>query len=157
MIVAEMIPLRKPRRRRKEAGQATVEFAFSILTFLFLLFCCWELLMGIYTATVLGDAVKEGVRFAIVKGSTGSASCGASGTPNPCGNDPFSVATRVTGFAQLSLHDVSNMTVNVQYLDGNNDPTSRIRVTATYRYVPYINLGFFTPTLSTTAEGRIVY
>lgn len=155
--MARLTTLRKPQRRTKEAGQASVEFAFSVMTFLFLLFCCWELLMGIYTVTVLSDAAKEGVRLAIVKGSTGGTSCGAGGTANPCSADPFSVGGRVTGFAQLSMHDVSKMTVSVQYLDNNNDPGSRVQVTVSYQYVPYINLGFFNPTLSTSAEGRIVY
>src|SRR5215469_16771783 len=99
-------------KRSKEAGQAQIEFALSILTFLFLIFCCWELLMAMYTLSVLGDAAKEGVRTAIVKGSSGSALCGDRGSTNPCSKDPFSVASTVTGFAQLSLHDVSAMTVN---------------------------------------------
>src|SRR5215471_10982844 len=112
-----------------------------------LIFSCWELLMGMYTTAVLGDAAKEGVRFAIVKGSTGGTSCGAGGTANPCSNDPFGVATQVKGFAQLSLHDVSKITINVQYLDTTNDPGNRVKVSISYQYVPYINLGFFNPTL----------
>lgn len=148
---------RRNRRLSKEAGQTQIEFAFSILTFLFLVFCCWELLMGVYTISVLGDAAKEGVRVAIVKGSSGSASCGASGGPNPCSADPFNVRSTVTGFAQLSLHDVSQMTVNVQYLDNSNDPGSRVQVSISYTYVPYINLSFFKPTLTASAQGRIVF
>ena len=148
---------RKSERRRGEAGQATIEFAFAVVTFLFLVFCCWELLMAMYTATVLGDAVKEGVRYAIVKGSSGSTACGSGTSSNPCSNDPFNVKSRVTGFAQLSLHDVSGMTVNVNYLDTTNDAGNRVQVTVSYPYVPYINLSFFKPTLSATAEGRIVF
>lgn len=148
---------RRRRKADKEAGQAQIEFALSILTFLFLIFCCFELLMGIYTISVLGDAAKEGVRAAIVKGSSGSATCGGSSSTNPCNNDPFGVKSTVTGFAQLSLHDVSAMTVNVTYPDNNNDPGSRVQVSISYQYVPYINLSFFRPTLTASSEGRIVF
>src|SRR5215467_6188265 len=138
-------PFRRRIKRTREAGQAQIEFALSVLTFLFLIFCCWELLMAMYTLSVLGDAAKEGVRAAIVKGSSGNVLCGDSKSANPCSGDPFSVKTTVTGFAQLSLHDVSAMTVNVNYLDNNNNPGSRVQVTVSYQYVPYIGLSFFKP------------
>jgi hypothetical protein len=142
--------------KSKQAGQAQVEFILSLMTFLFLIFCCFELLMAMYTISVMDDAAKEGVRVAILKGPSGAGStCSSSGTT--CTGDPFGITSTVTGFAQLSLHDISALTVNVAYPDGNNQVTSRVQVTVTYQYVPYINLSFFHPTITTTSEGRIVY
>lgn len=128
-----------------------------MMTFLFLLFCCFELLMAMYTISVMNDAAKEGVRVAIVKGPAGGGSSCANGTVSPCTGDPYGITGTVTGFAKLSLHDTSALNVTVSYPDGNNNVTSRVDVTVSYQYVPYINLGFFHPTITTTSEGRIVF
>lgn len=128
-----------------------MEFALSLMTVLFVLFCCWELLLAIYTASVMADAAKEGVRYAIVHGSH-SASC-----PAPCTTDPANVTAKVTEYAQASLHDISAIVITVEYPDGGNDTSDRVAVTVTYTYVPYIQLPFFHPTFTTHAQGRIVY
>jgi hypothetical protein len=134
-----------------------VEFALSIMVVLLTIFFAWELLMAMYTATVMADAAKEGVRYAIVHGSS-STLCSGPNPSNPCANDPSAgeVVNTVKNYARASLHDVSAITVAVSYPDGNNDPPSRVLVTVTYNYVPYINLGSLTPRLTTKAAGRIV-
>lgn len=140
-----------------EAGQGQIEFVISLFAVMLLMFCAWEALMAVYTSNVMGDAAKEGVRYAIVRGSTGSASCNDANTTGKCSADPFGVAAVVTNYARASLHDVSAITITVNYVDGTNDPPNRVKVTVTYTYVPYVNLPFFHPTLTTTAEGRIVF
>ena len=145
------------RRFEREEGQAQVEFALSIMVVLFVVFCAWELLMAMYTASVMADAAKEGVRYAIVHGSN-STLCSGPNPSSPCASDPSAgeVVNTVKNYARASLHDVSAITVNVSYPDGTNEPPSRVLVTVTYNYVPYINLGFLTPRMTTKAAGRIV-
>ena len=151
------MPRLSSRGLREERGQAQVEFALSIMVVLVTVFCAWELLMAMYTASVMADAAKEGVRYAIVHGSNSSL-CSGPNPSNPCASDPTAgeVVNTVKTYAQASLHDVSAITVTVSYPDGTNDAPNRVQVTVTYSYVPYINLGFFTPTLRTKAAGRIV-
>ena len=150
------MPRLSSRGFREERGQAQVEFALSIMVVLFTVFCAWELLMAMYTASVMADAAKEGVRYAIVHGSN-STLCSGPNLSNPCASDPSAseVVNTVKTYAQASLHDVSAISVTVSYPDGNNEPPSRVAVTVTYSYVPYINLPF-APTLTTKAAGRIV-
>lgn len=147
------------RRFRREEGQAQVEFALSIMVVLFMVFCSWELLMAMYTASVMADAAKEGVRYAIVHGSN-STLCSGPNPSSPCANDPggsgADVENTVKNYAKLSGHDISAITVVVNYPDGTNEPPSRVTVAVTYQFVPYIKLGFFTPRMTTKAAGRIV-
>ena len=145
------------RRLRGERGEAQVEFALSIMVVLITIFFSWELLMAMYTASVMADAAKEGVRYAIVHGSSSSL-CSGPNPSNPCAYDApaAEVVNTVKNYAKASMHDTSAITVTVTYPDGNNQPPSRVAVVVTYQYVPYIRLGFFTPTLTTKAAGRIV-
>ena len=53
--------------RREDKGQAQVEFVLSIFLVLLTLLGIFELTMFIYTYSVLSDAAKEGVRYAIVQ------------------------------------------------------------------------------------------
>ncbi len=145
------------RRFQREEGQAQVEFALSIMVVLFTVFCAWELLMAMYTASVMANAAKEGVRYAIVHGSN-STLCSGPNASSPCAHDPVGaeVVNTVKTYAKASLHDTSAITVTVTYPDGTNEPPSRVAVSVTYTYVPYIQLGFFTPQMTTKAAGRIV-
>jgi len=142
---------------KQEKGQSTVEFALSVVTVMFVIFCCFELLMAVYTASVLADAAKEGVRYAEVHGSN-TTLCSGPNTASPCANDPLAnnVGAMVKNYAKASLHDTSAISVSVTYPDGTNDAPNRVVVTVSYTYVPYINLSFFHPTLTTHAQGRIV-
>jgi Flp pilus assembly protein TadG len=138
-----------------------MEFILSIFTMMFVIFWIFELVMAVYTKNVLADAAKEGVRYAIVHGK-GNGNCSGPNTPvcpDPTGAN---VIAQVQNFAQMTLHDTSAMTVTVQYLDNAGgsattvDPNTRVRVEASYTYVPYIVLPWVTPTLNSAAEGRIV-
>lgn len=142
---------RTRRPRRKEQGQANVEFALSIMAVLLVVFFSWELLMAMYTMSVLADAAKEGVRYAIVHGSD-NGNCSGPGCTDASATNVKNV---VTGFAQTSLHDVSAISVTVTYPDNSSTPPSRVVVVVAYTFVPYINVGF-SPTLTTQAQGRIV-
>ncbi len=139
-----------------------MEFALSIFTMMFVIFWIWEVVFAVYTKTVLADAAKEGVRYAIVHGK-GNSNC--SGPNTPACPDPTgaNVVSNVQSYAQLTLHDTSSMTVTVQYLNNtggsatNVDQNTRVRVAVSYTYVPYIPVPWVSPTLNAVAEGRIVH
>ena len=145
--------MRNPIRRNRgpQRGSALIEFALSIFMVVLLMFWVFEMVMLVYTYSVLADAAKEGVRYAIVHGS-GVAPANQSGPGNTA-----AVSTVVTDYAQFSLHDVSAITVTPTYLNGDNQAPDLVQVTVSYTYIPYIKLPFTSPTINTSAEGRIVY
>lgn len=134
-----------------------VEFMLSLMVIMLFVLFCFEMLMIMWTYNLLADAAKEGVRYAIVNGSeAGSPSGPSTGTSSDCSTNVSAVQNVVNQFASLSFHDMSAMTVNVCYLDGNNAPPNRVQVTVSYAYKPYFNLPL-TPTIFAGAQGRIVF
>jgi Flp pilus assembly protein TadG len=146
------------RLRNNRAGQAQIEFLLSILFAIVVFVSIVEMILLMYTYTVLADAAKEGVRYAIVHGcSLAAASC--SGTCTPACTD--TAGANVTAYARnylgASLHDPTAMTVNVSYPDSSSLPTNRVRVTVTYPYQPFFGLPWPTVTVRAAAEGRIFF
>jgi Flp pilus assembly protein TadG len=144
--------------RKNERGQAQVEFALTILFLLLLIFGIIELIILIYTYTVLANSAKEGVRYAIVHGcdlgaSTCSGTCGTACTDTAGDN----VVTQVKNWARFSLHDTTPMAVTVTYPDSTSDAPNRVRVTVSYPYKPLLGFGWPKVTVRAAAEGRIVY
>jgi Flp pilus assembly protein TadG len=133
-----------------------IEFAFSIWTLLIVAFLIFEFCMTVYTYSVLGNAAREGVRYAIVHGSDNAICSGpGSGCADTLGNNVVGV---VRSYASISFHDISGMTVTPTWPDGKSTPASRVVVTISYPYVAYLALpGFNPPTMHVTAEGRIVF
>jgi Flp pilus assembly protein TadG len=133
-----------------------IEFSLSIWLLFLMTFLIFEFCMSVYTYSVLGDAAREGVRYAIVHG-TDSTTC--SGPSTGCGDSTGSnVISVVKSYATISFHDVSGMTVTPSWPDGSCAPSSRVIVTISYPYVAYLILpGFNSPTMQVTAEGRVVF
>src|SRR5262245_26740464 len=165
-IASKMQFQRSKRFGKSKAGQAQVEFLFSVLFILLVVISVVEIIVLMYTYTVLADGAKEGVRYAIVHG------CGlnyvdpvtmenrCSGTCTPACTD--STGTKVGDYVKnnylvASLHDKSAMTVSVTYPDSSSLPTKRVRVTVSYPYQPFFGLGWPTVTVRAAAEGRIFY
>jgi Flp pilus assembly protein TadG len=140
----------------RESGSALLEFSLSVWMLLLVTFLIFEFCMTVYTYSVLSNAAREGVRYAVVHG-TDSGLC--SGPSNGCGDTTGSNITAVVnGYAALSFHDISGMTVTPSWPDGTSTPSSRVVVAISYPYVPYLQLpGFRSPTMQATAEGRIVF
>jgi Flp pilus assembly protein TadG len=150
----KLLPFR--RKKNSQRGAAQVEFILSILVMIFVMFWLFEMGMLVYTYTVIAASAKEGVRYAIVHGSK-------SGSPNGPGNDA-AVKSAALEYAKLSLHDVSAITITPNYPDENsvtgdpgNNPQERVVVTVSYQYIPYIKLPFFSPDITATSQGRIVF
>jgi hypothetical protein len=139
-------------------GQAQIEVLLCVIFVLLLIVGITEMIVLIYTYSVLADASKEGVRYAIVHGC-GFSSGTCSGTCTPACTDTAgdNVRTYVRNFLGASLHDASAMTVSISYPDGSSAATSRVRVTVSYPYQPIFGLGWPTVTVRAAAEGRIFY
>jgi Flp pilus assembly protein TadG len=150
---------RAKRSGKLKAGQAQVEFLLSILLVMVVVVGVVEVILLMYTYTVLADAAKEGVRYAIVHGcDLSSGSCSGTCTPTACTD---TTGTKVGDYAKkylaASLHDTSAMTVSVSYPDSNSRPTSRVRVTVSYPYQPVFGFSWPSVTVRAAAEGRIFY
>jgi Flp pilus assembly protein TadG len=158
MSVSRATARRRPLQRGKDRGAVQIEFILSILVILFIIFAMWELIMIVHTMNVLSDAAKEGVRYAIVHGSHNT-NCSGPAAPPEC-TSPDATGTRVAAvvldYAKYSLHDVSAITVSVNYPDSCSIPPCRVRVAVAYDFVPYTALNL-RPTLHAAAEGRIVF
>ncbi len=146
----------KPSLFRDERGSMLIEFALSVWTLFLLTFLIFEFCMTVYTYSVLGNAAREGVRYAIVHGSD-SASC--SGPGSGCSDATGSnVSAVVKGYAAVTFHDIGGMKVTPSWPDGTSTPSSRVVVSITYPYISYLTLpGFNPPNMQITAEGRIVF
>src|SRR5215471_13749207 len=114
----------------EQRGQAAVEFALIATFLFFLIIALIELFMFIYTYAALANSAKEGVRYAIVHGATGTNGVGPSTqqtawTAPPSGQwptcnsadnytsssaqTPGAVVTAVQNYAITSLHGTSGM------------------------------------------------
>jgi Flp pilus assembly protein TadG len=139
---------------RDELGSMLIEFSLSVWTLFLVTFLIFEFCMTVYTYSVLGNAAREGVRYAIVHGSD-SATCSGPGCSDTLGSNITSV---VKGYTSVTFHDMTGMTVTPSWPDGTSSPASRVVVTVSYPYVPYVTLpGFSPPSMQVTAEGRIVF
>jgi Flp pilus assembly protein TadG len=142
-----------------DRGYAVVEFVLVIVFVMFIIFWAFEMLMMLYTYTVIADAAKEGVRYAIVHGC-GNTTCSGTCTP-ACGDtNGANVASTVLSYAQDSLHSTSNISLGhgilVNYPDSSAAAPSRVQVIIHYPYQPYFSLGWTPPTINAAAEGRIL-
>src|SRR5215470_17364286 len=121
------------RLRNSRAGQAQVEFILTILFALVVVVSIVEMILLMYTYTVLADAAKEGVRYAIVHGcSLAAANCSGTCTPACTDTTGANVTTYARNYLGASLHDPTAMTVNVSYPDSSSLPANRVRVTVSY-------------------------
>src|SRR5438067_10738213 len=108
----------RPGCREWDAGQAMVEFLLTVVFLTLLMVSVLEMAGFIYTYSVLANAAKEGVRYAIVHGASNSSPSGpttavATSSP-PCTSsntrpttEITNVQSRVRDFAAFSLHKIS--------------------------------------------------
>jgi hypothetical protein len=142
---------------RREDGQSMVESALSLVLTFTLAFLLFESSMLAYTYSVMNNAAREGVRYAIIHG-TNSSSC--SGPSFGCDSTAAGVTSVVNTYAANSFHNISstNMAVTVSYPDATkSQPMSLVTVKVDYAFVPYFKFPGLTNTLHTTSYGRILY
>jgi Flp pilus assembly protein TadG len=149
--------------RMRQGGQAIVEFALTLVLLMLLMFALLELSIFIYTYTVLANAAKEGVRYAIVHGAdSGSASGPSSGSASspPCTSSSTNVTNVVNqtkNFAGFSILSPSNVNVFVCYLSGDNKLNSLVAVSVNYVYRPLFGFNWPSVTIRANSAGRIVF
>lgn len=141
---------------RRDDGQSMVETALSLILAFSVAFLVFEASMLAYSYSVINNAAREGVRYAIVHG-TDSTSC--SGPSAGCGDAAAAnVVAVVTSYAATSFHDISAMTVTVSYPDATkSQPMSLVIVTVNYNFIPYFKFPALSSILHLTSQGRILY
>ena len=148
----------KTARKKRQAGQAPVEFAFIIVFLVVFLLSFIEITALLYNYSVLADSAKEGVRYAVVHGTLSSACSGPGAAGITCGDaGAANVKNAVTTYATSSLNNTAGMTVTPTYPDGTSTPSSRVRVVVSYNYQPLFGLGWPTVTVNAASEGRITF
>jgi Flp pilus assembly protein TadG len=138
-----------PRRvDTREHGQAAVEFALVVVSLVIVLISILEMTMFVYTYVALTNLAKEGVRYAVVHGSSAA---------NPSASSDVAKWVN-TRFGSTSLHQLSGNNISVTYPDGNsNSPGSRVQVTVRYPYQPIFGLRWASVTISANSVGRIMF
>ena len=109
------------RTRSNNGGQASVEFLLSGLLCVTMIFAAVQMIIFIYTYTVLAQAAKVGVRYAVVHGANNAS---PSGPGNTTGVE--AAVNRIANY--------SGMTITVTYPDGSNSPPNRVRVQIAYPF-----------------------
>ena len=134
-----------------------IEFALSVWTLFLLTFLIFEFCMAIYTYSVLGNAAREGVRYAIAHGTDSAlAADPAPAAATPTGSNVTAV---VNGYASNFLSRHQRHDRHSPWPDGTSTPSSRVLVTIilSLRALPDSAGLCFAPTMQATAEGRIVF
>src|SRR5438105_1012096 len=127
----------------KQKGVVAIEFLLTIIFVLIMVFFAFELMMFMYSYSVVASAAKEGVRYAVVHGcGTDAATCSGLCTPACADTTGTNVSDQVKGYAKLTFHDISALNPVVTYPDGAATSPNRVRVVISYAYKPYFNLGW---------------
>ena len=143
-------------RQRNLAGQSLVEFALvAFLTTLMLLFVV-ELGRTLLVYAAIANAAREGVRYAIVHGSTRPTGTGQTNASGPAAN-PAQVLTVISNFAGTAPLTTSRLVVNVTYPNASNAPGQPVNVTVVYPYDPLITYFPSTLRLGSASQGIILF
>jgi len=101
--------------------------------------------------TSVADSARAGMRYAIVHGSTRT----TTGDPPSGPLDYTHVVTVVNNFASAGTIDTSSLSVTASYPSGNK-PGSRVTVSVTYPYNPFVLLPLQV-NLTSSSDGIIVF
>lgn len=144
------------RRWRRRSGQTLVEFSvvafLTVLTFLFVVETGRMLL--VYAA--IANAAREGVRYAIVHGSSRSAGASQTDASGPSSN-PAQVLTVIDNFAGTAPLTTSLLVVSVTYPGSSNAPGQTVNVSVVYPYNPLITYFPATLRLGSASQGVILF
>jgi Flp pilus assembly protein TadG len=115
------------------SAQALVEFALVLPIFLLVVTGLIDVARAVWEETTLAYASREGTRYAIVHGSAGNPKVGPiTSTVNP---SAFNTGNIVNVVRSNSV-GVPNVSVTVDYPDGDNQRNHRVTVDATAPFVP---------------------
>jgi Flp pilus assembly protein TadG len=130
-----------------EKGQSLVEMALVLPILLTFVIGLMQICMAFYTHECISELARQGTRYAIVHGST----CWTSANTS-CTVDSTGVATYVKdiGFPNIGG---GTLAPEVTYLDGDEAPSHRVKVSITYKFpynIPFIPASFLSMTTSST-------
>jgi Flp pilus assembly protein TadG len=144
------------RGNTRQAGQTLVEFSLvAVLTVMVFLFVVETARMLLVYAAV-ANAAHEGVRYAIVHGSTRSTGAAQNEASGPSAN-PAQVLTVVKNFAGIAPLTTSLLVVSVTYPGSSNAPGQTVNVSVVYPYNPLITYFPATIRLGSAAQGVILF
>ena len=151
--------------RKRELGQAPVEFAFSVVFVIILIAGFIEMVVLLYAYVSVADAAKEGTRFAIVHGTL-SNSCNGPGDPLKvslaCDGTYAGVISAITNYSRLSGQTIASGEISVTYTNPSGGsacsaPGCGIQVTIAHPYRPFFGFGWPTVTLHAAAKGTVTF
>jgi Flp pilus assembly protein TadG len=141
---------------RVRRGAALVELSFVLMVFLTLVLGMLDLGIGVFEYNIVSQVARAGARKAIIHGSMAPAAMGTWGptTYGPvAATDTNPIAQAIA--ASLPGLDPSKVTIEVEWLDSNNQPEKRVRVTVTYPFQPMMTFIFGSPTLTLSAVSEM--
>ncbi len=106
-------------------GASVVEGAIVLPLVIILLVGMVDLAIAVYASNTTAEAARVGTRYAIAHGAKSKTPLG------PAANNA-TVENKVRSSAPGMV--ASNVTVTSTWLDGNNNPGSRVKVTVNYNY-----------------------
>ena len=141
----------------KQGGAAMVEFALVIPIFFLLIFGIIDVGIGVWSYNNLAEAVREGGRYAMVRGEDTLLPSGEAGplTEGPVSCDGVGTEIVVPVVCQFAFAmDPSRLDVTVTWAEGNNigDP---VVVSAVYAFAPFSNFIPFTVNLQSETRARV--
>ncbi len=122
------------RALRRQRGQALVEFSLVAIVFFMLVLGVIDVGRAVWNYNTLAQATREGTRYAIVHGANSSQPSGPGGAYYTPPNTDTKVTQTVQQFG--SGLNQSQLTVQAQWTDGNNQPGSHVKVTSNYTFQP---------------------
>ncbi len=142
--------------RRSEGGQALVEFSLVGIVFFLLVFGMIDVGRAAWNYNTLAQATREGTRYAIVHGADAT---DPSGPGSPYYTSP-DIDTKVTANVEKFAGGINDtlLTVQSEWIDGDNQAGSRVKVTSSYAYEPMFDfLGLISFTMSSSSTMEITY
>ncbi|HET8568578.1 MAG TPA: TadE/TadG family type IV pilus assembly protein [Candidatus Limnocylindria bacterium] len=124
---------------RDEHGQSLIELALVLPILVIVLAGMFDAVRAVQISSSLNAAVREGTRFAVVRGQF-------SATPVGPGTGTYTAPDRDSAVEASVLERTAGIpravTVRATWPDGNNAKGSRVVVTATTDYVPVLSAVF---------------
>jgi Flp pilus assembly protein TadG len=154
--VSHVLPAGLARLLRDEAGAVQFESALCYTIIFSMMLGILQFCMMVYTYGVYAEAARVGVRYAVSHGSNNTSSC--SGPTTGCADSTgANVVAAAKNYAAGYAATISGMQVTASYPDSSSVAPSRVIVTISYSYAPFIRLTGFRQSFVIKAQGRIAY
>jgi len=142
------------KKKSSRRGTSMVEMAIVLPVFLVLVFGMLDLAAGVFRYNMLAQAARQGVRQAIVHGSLADR-LGPWGPAaySSTGADGHAIADVVR--PSLATLDPAEVTLETEWLDGNNELNQPVRVTVSAPYQPMMTFIFGNPSITLRATSTM--